>query len=181
MDADEEWDFHNKFDLIHTRLMNGFSIRSWPHFFQQAYECMKPGGWVENQEFDLHFTADDGTMSEEGAVRRWENLWNEGIAKFGANLSARCYPEVIKRDMERAGFINCSIWPYKMPCGLWPKDKRLRQAGLFNMVGMCDGLSGLSVRTFTHGLGWSVEEMEVLFMDVRKEWQNKKIHAYLPM
>ena len=180
MDADEPWDFNTKFDLVHTRLMNGFSIRSWPHFYEQAFEHMSPGGWVENQEFDLHFTADDGTMSEDGAVRRWENLWNEGIAKLGP-MTARCYPEVMKRQMEEAGFINCTIRPYKMPCGIWPKNKRYRQAGLFNMVGMCDGLSGLSVRTFTHGLEWSVEQMEVLLMEVRNEWKDKRIHSYLPM
>lgn len=25
MDADEEWDFNERFDLVHTRLMNGVS------------------------------------------------------------------------------------------------------------------------------------------------------------
>jgi hypothetical protein len=185
MDADEPWDFHMKFDLVHTRMMNGFSIRSWPHFYQQALEHMNPSGWVENQEFDLHFQADDGTMSEEGAVRRWEDLWNEGIAKLGP-MTARCYPEVMLRQMREAGFINCTIKPYKMPCGIWPKDKRLRQAGLFNMVGMTEGLSGLSVRTFTHGLEWTVEQMEVLLMEVRNEWKDKSFtlifqcrHSYL--
>jgi len=69
MDADEPWDFHTTFDLIHTRMMNGFSIRSWPFFYEQAFKFMKPGGWAKNQEFDLDFTADDGTMPEDGAVR----------------------------------------------------------------------------------------------------------------
>lgn len=46
MDATEDWDFHMKFDFVHTRLMNGFSIRSWPHFYSQAFEHMKPGGYV---------------------------------------------------------------------------------------------------------------------------------------
>lgn len=49
MDADEDWDFSERFDLIHTRLMNGFSIKSWPFFYQQAFAHMRPGGWVENQ------------------------------------------------------------------------------------------------------------------------------------
>jgi hypothetical protein len=49
------------------------------------------------------------------------------------------------------------------------------------MAGLTDGLSGLSVRTFTHGLKWSVEQMEVLLMEVRNEWKDRRIHAYLPM
>ena len=52
MDADEPWDgYEERFDFIHTRLMNGFSIKSWPFFYQQAFASLEPGGWVENQEF----------------------------------------------------------------------------------------------------------------------------------
>ncbi|KAK3047049.1 hypothetical protein LTR09_011474 [Extremus antarcticus] len=180
MDLDEDWDFTAKFDLVHTRLMNGFSIRSWPFFYQQAFLSMKPGGWVENQEFDLRFTADDGTIPEDSAVNRWMDLWNHGIKMLGP-MTGRCYPELMKQQMEEVGFINVQIRPYKMPIGIWAKDKRLRRAGLFNMVGMVDGVSGLSQRVFTRALGWSIEEMEVLLMEVRNEWQNKRIHSYIPI
>ena len=181
MDADEPWEFSMKFDLIHTRLMNGFSVRSWPHFYQQAFASMKPGGWVENQEFDLEITSDDGTMSPTGAVQRWQDLWEEGLKKLSAGLTGKCYPNVMKQQMEDAGFVNVHIRGYKMPIGIWPKDKRLRQAGLFCMVGIVDGVSGLSQRVFTKGLAWTIEEMEVLLMEVRNEWNNKRIHSYIPM
>ena len=181
MDADEPWEFSMKFDLIHTRLMNGFSIRSWPHFYQQAFASMKPGGWVENQEFDLDITSDDGTMSPEGAVRRWQDLWEEGLKRMSADLSGRCYPNRMKQQMEDAGFVNVHVRGFKMPIGIWPKDTRLRQAGLFCMVGIVDGVSGLSQRVFTKGLGWTIEEMEVLLMEVRNEFNSKRIHSYIPM
>lgn len=42
-------------------------------------------------------------------------------------------------------------------------------------------LSGLSIALFTHGLGWSVEELEVFLADVRKDLKNSKIHSYMPM
>ncbi|EME82346.1 uncharacterized protein MYCFIDRAFT_40393 [Pseudocercospora fijiensis CIRAD86] len=179
MDADEEWDFTNKFDFIHTRLMNGFSIKSWDHFYSEAFISLQPGGWVENQEFDLAFGSDDGTMRADGAVQRWEDLWNEGVGKFG--LTGRCYPEQMKQKMEAAGFVNCAIKAFKIPVGPWPKDPRLRQAGLLYLVGLLEGVSGLSVRTFTMGLGWSVEEMEVLLMEVKREWKKKSIHSYTPL
>ena len=118
-------------------------------------------------------------MPEDGAVRRWEALWNEGVARFG--LTGRCYPEKMKQQMEEAGFVNIAIKNYKMPIGPWAKDKRLRQAGLYFLVGVLDGITGLSLRVFTQGLGWTVEEMEVLLMDVRKEWKNRAIHSYVPM
>lgn len=70
MDADEDWDFTTRFDFVHTRGMNGFAIQSWPHFYRQAFEHMQPGGWVENQEFDMAYLSDDGTIPEDGALRR---------------------------------------------------------------------------------------------------------------
>ncbi|RMY99281.1 hypothetical protein D0862_07196 [Hortaea werneckii] len=179
MDGDEPWDFGQRFDLVHTRLMNGFSIKSWPFFYEQAFEALQPGGWVENQEFDLTFACDDGTLPSDAACSRWVDLWNLGIEKFG--LVGRCLPEKMAEQMQNAGFINVQIVPRKMPIGTWPRDPDLRQSGLFALVGMLEGLSGLSQRVFTKALGWSVEEMELLLMDVRRELKNRRIHTYFPI
>jgi SAM-dependent methyltransferase len=179
MDADEPWTFSQPFDLIHTRLMNGFSIKSWPFFYDQAFKHMAPGGWVENQEFDLAFGSDDNTLSPDSAIQRWLDLWNEGVSNMG--LTGRCDPGQMAKDMEAAGFVNVSVRAYKMPVGPWPKDQRLRQAGLLFLVGYLEGLSGLSLRCFTLGLGWSPEEMEVLLAKVRTEAKSKRLHCYLPV
>ncbi len=37
-DYEEDWTF-GKFDFIHGRVLTG-SLRDWPRFFQQAYECV---------------------------------------------------------------------------------------------------------------------------------------------
>ena len=47
--------------------MNGFSVKSWPKFYEQA----KAGGWVENQEFDLNFSSDDGTIPADNKAKEW--------------------------------------------------------------------------------------------------------------
>ncbi len=178
-DADEPWDMLNRFDMVHTRLMNGFSVRSWPQFYEQACISMKPGGWVENQEFDLNFTSDDGTMPVDGPVQRWQTLWNQAVESIG--MTGRCCPYKMKQQMTETGFIRVTVREYKMPIGSWPKDKRLREAGVLNLIGTSDGLSGLSMRVFTKILCWTVEEMEVLLMQVRADWKKKYIHSYLPM
>lgn len=85
------------------------------------------------------------------------------------------------KQMEEAGFINVTVKEYKTPFGPWPKDKRLREAGQYNIVGMSEGLTGLSIRLFTRILGWTVEEMELLLMQIRAEWRKRMIHSYLPM
>lgn len=179
MDADETWTFSEPFDLVHTRLMNGFSIKDWEFFYSEAFKCMMPGAWVENQEFDLDFPSDDDTRPDPSAVISWRDLWEEGIQKAG--LTSRCQPQLMQQQMRAAGFVNVSVRAYKLPMGPWAKNKRLRQAGLLLLVGMHDGLDGLSLRTFTQFLGWSVPEMEVLLAQVRAEWKQKRIHTYLPM
>jgi hypothetical protein len=37
-DAEGDWNFSERFELIHTRFMNGFSIRSWTRFYKQAFD-----------------------------------------------------------------------------------------------------------------------------------------------
>lgn len=80
MDADEPWDgYEERFDFIHTRLMNGFSIKSWPFFYQQAFASLEPGGWVENQEFEVVFGCDDNSQLPDSPSVRWATLWNSTL------------------------------------------------------------------------------------------------------
>jgi len=43
------------------------------------------------------------------------------------------------------------------------------------------GLHALSMMLFTSVLGWSVQEVELLLVSVRKEMKDQRIHAYWPM
>ena len=48
-DGDESWGFSPEgFLLVHTRIMMG-SGSFMPHFYTEAFSCLRPGGWVENQ------------------------------------------------------------------------------------------------------------------------------------
>ena len=180
VDADEPWGYQAKrFDLVHTRFMNGFSIRSWPHFYSEAFSCLKPGGWVENQEFDCQMLSDDKTIPEKSYAQDWVRLWNEGAAKAGA--TGRCYPGQMEAEMRDAGFVNVHRKTYKMPIGPWPKDALLKEAGLFGLVALLEGMSGLSVKIFVELLGWQHEELEVFLAEVRNELKKKAIHMYWPV
>lgn len=53
--------------------------------------------------------------------------------------------------------------------------------GLWSHEATDSSLSGLSTAIFTHGLGWSTQELEVFLADVRKDMKNSKIHSYWPM
>ena len=79
-DLEQSWTWgDNHFDLIHTRIMNGVALRSWPKFYEQAFQKLKPGGWVENQEFDLGVTSDDNTIPPDSHFQQWLSYFEEGL------------------------------------------------------------------------------------------------------
>ena len=179
LDANEPWGYReNRFDLVHTRVMNGFGVKSWPHFYQYAIECLKPGGWVENQEFDCQIVSDDDTIPEDGRMREWARLWNEGAEIAGG--TGRCDPAKMAQQMRDAGLVNVRVLDFKMPIGPWPKDKQMKEAGAYGLVALLDGIHGMSLRTFTNCLGWSLIELEVFLAQVRTELKKKSMHSYWP-
>ncbi|KAK7417580.1 hypothetical protein QQZ08_011585 [Neonectria magnoliae] len=48
-DVEEDWNEPEPYDYIHCRYMAG-SIKDWPRLFQQIFDNLKPGGWVEFRE-----------------------------------------------------------------------------------------------------------------------------------
>lgn len=179
LDAEESWGYAaNRFDLIHTRFMNGISLKSWPHFYAEAMTCLKPGGWVENQEFDLQYVCDDNSIPENSKMQEWVELWNRGAEMGG--FTGRCYPHRMAQHMREAGLVNVEVKNFMMPVGPWPRDRSLNEAGTYGLVAMHDGLHGLSVKVFTNFLGWTIEDLEVFLTAAKAEMMNRSIHAYWP-
>lgn len=119
--------------------------------------------------------SDDGTLPEDSALGQWSKNAFEASAKFGAPFEDTVH---IKEQMEAAGFVDLQQHAVKLPIGPWPKDKRLKKCGAFEMVNMVDGIEGLSFRLFSKGLGMSMEAIQLLLMDVRSEAKNSRIHSY---
>ena len=62
-DVEDEWPFPSnaKFDFIHGRGMAG-SIRDWPRLYSQCLENLRPGGWLEMQEYESVSSSDDDSL-----------------------------------------------------------------------------------------------------------------------
>lgn len=138
---------------------------------------LSPGGWAEFQDFDLDYTSDDNTLTEEHYFRKWNNVFIDGLAVI--NRDAR--PGSKLRDYaEAAGFTNIRVETFKLPMGSWPKDPQLKETGMMNLIQMLDGMEGFSLKIFELA-GWSIEETEVFLSHVRKEMKSNKSHSYLPL
>lgn len=53
-DVQLDWTFdEDTFDFIHVRYMHG-AIDDWGKLYRQMFHCLKPGGWFQHIEPDIH-------------------------------------------------------------------------------------------------------------------------------
>lgn len=64
---------------------------------------------------------------------------------------------------------------FPFPVGTWPKDKKLKEIGAFNLVQFLDNLEGLTTRIYQNAWGWTSDEVRVLCADLRKELKNPRM------
>jgi hypothetical protein len=102
----------------------------------------------------------------------------DGIASFGSELN--CAPK-LAMEMSEAGFTDVQETQLKCPIGIWPRDKKLKMAGLYWRTAIMDGLNGLANRSYGNGLKWSRHEIEVFLVEVRKSLMDGSKHTYFPL
>jgi hypothetical protein len=85
-----------------------------------------------------------------------------------------------KEWMEEIGFVDVEEVILPWPINTWPRDLHLKTLGLWFQHDLLEGLNSTTA-LLTRGLGWSIEEVEALLVDVRKDIENRHVHAYAPM
>jgi hypothetical protein len=82
---------------------------------------------------------------------------------------------------EDRGFEEVTQTIVKLPCNMWPKEKRMKLLGAWEMENLLSSLEGLVMRLFQKALGWSAEEVSIFLIDVRKDIKDRNLHAYWPL
>lgn len=178
-DAEAEW-LHprNSFDLIHTRhTIQAF--RNWPQIFERAFEHLKPGAWIESQELDHVPQCSDGTMRDDNPMLAyWLNI-TAGLRPLGVDF--RLAP-TLANMMRAAGFINVTERVFFTPIGPWPKNRALKEVGLYWRATLMEGIEAIALGPMIRGLGWRKEEVDVFIAGVRKAYleTTKDVHAWMP-
>ncbi|KAH8819159.1 S-adenosyl-L-methionine-dependent methyltransferase [Xylogone sp. PMI_703] len=191
------------FDYIHLRAMSG-SIKDWPRLYEQVFEHTKSGGWVEAQDHDVQVSCDDDTINKATEWVNWMRMVNEAAGQFGKILDVG--PRQ-KQWMIDAGFVDVhekvykldymfplsplqSILPstllnpthnymIKVPIGRWPKDKRLKNQGVYLQALNVEALEPISMVYFTKVLNMSVEAVHAALVGPRKDIMNPALHLYV--
>ncbi|KAG6221199.1 hypothetical protein E4U26_006135 [Claviceps purpurea] len=172
-DCEQEWT-ERYVDLVHFRFMITM-LRDTSKVLGHAFKSLRPGGWIELQEYESTPMCDDGTMPNDDAVKHLYELVDRSFEKFG--LKANLAPQ-LGTYLEKAGFEDIRCQVMKVPIGPWTKDKTMRIIGQYQKSVIVDGLPFLAGRPF-QALEMSDSEIEATIAKARKRLHDPKVHRYL--
>ncbi|KAI1961087.1 hypothetical protein LOZ58_003575 [Ophidiomyces ophidiicola] len=175
-DFEAEWPYQPSasFDFIHARNIAG-SVSDYDKLFDQAFDHLSRGGYLELQNLEANFFSDDGTDKRAVTATQWQQLLLIGSEKFGKRLDVE---DMWKEKMEKAGFVDVVDESFKVPLRPWAKDPKLRQLGELQAIQIKESIESYSLALFTRILGWTVDELDILLTAVRNDFSDPRSHLY---
>ncbi|KAL1982369.1 hypothetical protein VTN96DRAFT_1400 [Rasamsonia emersonii] len=171
-DVEQDWVCPQPYDYIHCRYMCA-AIRDWPRLVEQCYQNLKPGGWIEFQDFEaLPYSEDDSVTPDNHLIKMLRYL-GEACDKVGRTLNPGPF---LKGWVEQAGFTRINEQIFKLPIGAWPKDRRLKELGSFMAVSFIEGVEAFTLTPFIDVLGWSKDEVMEFNAKVRQDVTRREAH-----
>jgi SAM-dependent methyltransferase len=175
-DVESDWPYpKDSFDFIHAREFI-LAIRDWDRLIEQCFEHVKPGGYLELSGTYPRPKSDDNTLPDNSAYKETAEIFFKISESIGSSAEA---PRFYKERMERAGFVDVVESIFKVPTNPWPKDKRLKMIGAFELTNASEGLEAFMVRGYTTVLGGDRKDMEVILARSRQEMKNRHMHSYI--
>ncbi|KAI9832860.1 MAG: hypothetical protein M1826_001027 [Phylliscum demangeonii] len=173
--AEDDWLYPlDHFDFIHTRVLLG-CFEDFRDVVKRSYRYLKPGGWMESQEFMTTPYCDDGTMHHDWPYAEWARTIEEAAMVAGRPLRIA---NKLKRWYKEAGFVDVHEEVFKVPVNPWPKDPHAKDLGKICEMDALDGIQGFSLAVLHRGMGWTKNEIEVYLVNVRKAIKDRSVHAY---
>ncbi|KAH7413127.1 S-adenosyl-L-methionine-dependent methyltransferase [Cadophora sp. MPI-SDFR-AT-0126] len=176
-DMEQPWTWsENTFDFIFSRDLIA-AVRDFPRLIDQCYTHLKPGGYVEFQCVTGILHSEDDSVPNDSALQKFSDSLRLAGEAFGTKVDD---PLRWKGWFEDRGFEDVTEHIIKLPINTWPKDKRLKLLGAWEMENLLSSLEGMVIRIFQKALGWTEQEVLVFLVDVRKDIKNRNIHGYWP-
>lgn len=172
-DLEQEWLYKpDSFDLVYVRCMF-MGIRDWPAMLEQAYQCTRPGGYVELSELALRPMSATSDRPSAPTITQWFDIQGDMMRAQGIEIAiARRF----KQMLMDAGFEDVKEEIREMPWGTWPADPKLKAIGFWHLEQLKQGLQGIAMASMTRA-GWSPEQVEIFVAQLRHEMNDKKYHT----
>ncbi|KAJ5094738.1 hypothetical protein N7456_010599 [Penicillium angulare] len=173
------WTWTEPFDFIHMRFMLGsFSESEWDTLYKKCYNNLKPGGWIEQLELDIHVETDDNSLPKDSMAATWGDTISGCAERANRRIDTL---NTMRGSIENAGFVDVRERTYKWPIGPWPRDKNMKEAGMINYQMWSSGIEGWGMwflTKFGAPTPWSREEVIAYVAKIRSELKNSEVHSY---
>ncbi|KAI1914483.1 hypothetical protein LOZ53_001615 [Ophidiomyces ophidiicola] len=143
---------------------------------EEDWDCLRPGGWLEVQDFDSRIHSADGSIRGT-CLEHWDNSTMEAFARLG--FWTRVDPQ-FGTLLHDVGFTNIQMKRFSIPLGNWHENKRSQQLGELNAKQLTEVLEAASLAVLTRS-GWTEQAVYAMCAGARNDAQNQKIHAELDL
>lgn len=111
-DYEDEWTYRDdeKFDYVHGRALSGTSA-DWARFYQQAKSNIKPGGYMEMQEYEAWIFSDDDSCDRAPWTMEWVEKLDGASKRFGKQINVAKHH---RQWMIEAGFEDVKELVYRV-------------------------------------------------------------------
>lgn len=174
-DIEQPWTWPAEyFDFIHIRNMEG-SISDWRALYKEAFECTKPGGYIEVKEFDIECRSQlpGVTIDDKHPFKTWPKYLIEAAGILG-KVGLQCRDHGIAKNLEAVGFVDVVEKRWPIPVGPWAKNPLLREVGAGALEYLDRSLEGFVTFLLKEVMGWEYAEILVFVSEFRRALKDFK-------
>ncbi|OCT50058.1 putative SAM dependent methyltransferase [Cladophialophora carrionii] len=179
-DVTDDWVLNHPdmlFDLVHIR--NLFvGVKDWKPVYQQCFEKMRSGGWIEQYEMEIDARTDDPDEPTDTEIVKLSRIAEDMAKATGRDFKISTK---MKHLIEEAGFVDVQEQKVKMPLGPWASDPKLKDIGRFFERFYKTGLQGWLMHICTRFLGKKPEEVNSWCAKAFQEINSRQYRYYFPL
>ncbi|OLN87682.1 hypothetical protein CCHL11_05630 [Colletotrichum chlorophyti] len=176
-DAESEWLYPTTHSTTSTSVIWRLSLRTCLDCSPKYTGFSSRAAGSRSKSFDGYLIV---TMVRKGRTMRPGGS-SISSGKAWQSLASTCL-FALEQNPERlhnAGFINVIDDIKKIPFGSWAKDPSLKKIGSYCLAVGYDGLHAITIGPLTRGSGWTLEEVEILLAQCRREMLDRSVHSHV--
>ncbi|KAE8377638.1 S-adenosyl-L-methionine-dependent methyltransferase [Aspergillus bertholletiae] len=168
----------NYFDLVHSRLLaTGINRDRWPSYIRDIKRALKPGGWVQLVEIYFNVQSDNGSITDQHALRQWSTQLMGSLEEVkDLRVGTR-----LRNLLTAAGLTEVDARMIPLPLSAWSNDPRMRDIGTANRENIKKLLPALGLYPFTQRLRMDPEQFEEMIARAQQEADTHSLKAYFPL
>ncbi|KAJ5215428.1 uncharacterized protein N7498_001835 [Penicillium cinerascens] len=168
----------NHFDLVHSRLLaTGIHRNRWPTYINDIVRVLKPGGWVQMVEIYFNVQSDNGSLTDQHALRRWSTQYMQALEdKKDLRVASK-----LRSHFQSSGLVEIDSKMIQLPLSAWSTDPRMRAIGQSNSDNIQELLRSLALYPLTQRVHMSAQNFDSLVEQAREEARNHSFKAYFPL